>query len=90
MNFNLQPVRYKTHHAGRFHPWDLIQLGFLLGQWDKEDVATNIGAHHFHDLSLGHVLHAHDFDVVARFDAKPPGALAIVIERRRGQSRNAK
>ena len=58
VNFNLQPVGDEAHHAGRFHPGNLFELRFLLGQRDEENVASDVGAHHFHDLRLGHVLHA--------------------------------
>ena len=85
VNFHLQAVGHKPHHAGRFHPWNLLQLRLLLRQRNEKNVAADVGAHHFHDLRLGHVLHARDFDVVARFHAEAPRALAIVIQRRRSQ-----
>ena len=64
---------------------NLFELRFLLGERDEENVAADVGAHHFHDLRLGHVLHAGDFNVVARLDAETPRAFAVVInsDRRR-------
>ena len=85
VNLHLQAVRNKAHHAGRFHPWNLLQLNLLLRQRNEEDVAPNVGAHHFHNLSLAYVLHARDFNVVARFHAEAPRMFAIVIQRGRGQ-----
>ena len=80
VNFDLQAVGNKAHHAGRFHPRNLLQLRLLLRQRNKKNVAPNVGAHHFHDLRLGHVLHARDFNVVARFHAEAPRVLAVVIQ----------
>ena len=82
MNLDLQAVGHEPHHAGRLDPRDLFQLSFLLAQRYKKDVATNVGAHDFHDLRLGHVLHALDVDVVARLDAEAPRTFAVVIQRR--------
>ena len=80
VDFNLQAVGHEAHHAGRFDPGNLLELRFLLRQRNKENVAANIGAHHFHDLRFGHVLHARDFNVVARLHAKAPGVLAVLIQ----------
>ena len=80
VNFDLQPVGHEAHHAGRFDPGNLFELRFLLGQRHEENVASDVGAHHFHDLRLGHILHADDFNVVAGLDAKAPGALAVFVQ----------
>jgi len=50
----------------------LLELRFLLRQRDEENVAADVGAHDVHDLGLGHVLHAGDFQVVAGLDAEAP------------------
>ena len=89
VDLDLQAVGNKSHHAGRFHPRNLLQLRLLLRQRNEKDVAPDIGAHHFHDLRLGHVLHAGDFNVVARFHAEAPRVLAIVIQPGRAESGHA-
>ena len=83
VNFNLEAVGDEAHHAGRLDPGNLFELRLLLRERDEENVAANVGAHHFHDLRLGHVLHAGDFDVVARLDAEAPGVLAVFDRGRR-------
>ena len=80
VNLHLQAIGNEAHDARRFHPWNLFELRFLLGQRDKENIAANVGAHHLHDLRLGDILHAADFDVVARFDPEPPRMLAVVVQ----------
>ena len=89
VNLDFQAVGYKAHHAGRLNPRDLLQLRPLLGQRDEEDVAPDVGAHHLHDLRLGHAFHARDFDVIARLHPKAPRALAIVVKPAGAQSRRA-
>jgi len=54
-------------------------LCFLLGQGDEENIASDIGAHDFHDLRLGDILHAADFNVVAGFHTKAPEALTVFV-----------
>jgi len=45
------------------------QLAAALAQRNKENVAADISAHHFHDLRVRDVLGAADFDLVAGIDA---------------------
>ena len=85
VDFDSQAIGNEAHHAGRFHPGNLLELRFLLGERDEENVAADIGAHHFHDLRLGHVLHAGDVDVVARLDAETPGAFAVFVHSTGGE-----
>ena len=80
MDFDLEPVGDEAHDAGRFHPGNLFELCFLQRQRDEENIASDIGAHDFHDLRLGNILHAADFNVVAGFHAKAPGALTVLVQ----------
>jgi len=36
MNLDAQAIRHKAHHAGRFHPGNLLQLLLALGQRDEK------------------------------------------------------
>src|SRR5215470_1843766 len=63
-------VRQQAHHAGGFDPRNLFQLFSPLVQWNKEDVAADIGAGNLHHLHAGSVMHPGDLDAVAGFDAE--------------------
>lgn len=81
VDLHTEPVGNETHHARRFHPGDLLELNFALRQRNEEDVAADIAAHHFHDLRLGDMLGAGDFNLVAGIDAKTPGVFSVAVER---------
>ena len=81
MDFHAQAVGHEAHDAGRFDPWNLLQLQLALRERNKKDVAADVAAHDFHDLRVGDVLRAADFNLVASIDAKAPGVLAVAVER---------
>ena len=64
-------------------------MRLLLAQRNKEDIASDVGAHDLHDLGLGDVLHAGDFNVVAGLDAEPPGVLAVAVKSKSGDRQSA-
>src|SRR5581483_7522716 len=76
----------KAHYAGRFHPGNLLQLRFSLRQGYEENVAPDVSTEDFHDLRTADVVSAGNLDVVAGIDAESPGARAVAIERRAGDS----
>src|SRR5947208_13727706 len=86
MNLNSQTVGSKPHDTGRFHPRNLLQLLLALIQRHEENVSANVTAHHLHHLRAADILSAINFDVIARFHSKAPGALAVVVE---GSDRNS-
>ena len=86
MNLNSQTVGSKPHDTGRFHPRNLLQLLLALIQRHEEDVSANVTAHYFHHLRAADILSAINFDVIARFHSKAPGAFAVVVE---GSDRNS-
>src|ERR1035438_5263732 len=82
MNLDAQTVGDKAHHAGRFDPWNLLQLLFARGERDKEDIAADVSAEYFHYLRVRDVLGAGDFDLLAGIDAKTPGMFAVTVDRK--------
>src|SRR2546429_5743302 len=86
MNLNSQTVGSKPNDPGRFHPRNLLQLLLALIQRHEKDVSPDITAHYFHHLRAADILSAINFDVIARFHSKAPGAFAVVIE---GSDRNS-
>src|SRR6266702_8289910 len=70
----------QPHDTGRFHPRNLLQLLLALIQRHEKDVSPDVTAHYFHHLRAADVLSAINFDVIARFHSKAPGAFAVVIE----------
>src|SRR5438309_4725886 len=86
MNLNSQTVGSKPHDTGRFHPRNLLQLLLALIQRHEKDVSPDITAHYFHHLRAADVLSAINFDVIARFHSKAPGAFAVVVEGSDGNS----
>src|SRR5207237_4610533 len=86
MNLNSQTVGSKPHDTGRFHPRNLLQLLLALIQRHEKDVSANVTAHYFHHLRAADILSAINFDVIARFHSKAPGAFAVVIEGSDGNS----
>ena len=88
VDFHTQAIGHKTHHAGRFNPGNLFELKFALREWDKENVAADVAAHHFHHLRLGDMLCAGNFNLVAGVDAKTPGVFSVAIERDRNRAGN--
>src|SRR5437667_243028 len=86
MNLNSQTVGSKPHDTGRFHPRNLPQLLLALIQRHEKDVSPDVTAHYFHHLRAADVLSAINFDVIARFHSKAPGAFAVVVE---GSDRNS-
>ena len=56
VNLDAQAVRNKAHHAGRLDPRNLLELLFATGERNEEDIAADVAAHHFHDLSVRDVL----------------------------------
>ena len=88
VDFHAQTVRDEAHHAGGFHPGDLLKLRLSLGERDEEDVAADVAAHHFHDLRLGDVFRPGNLNLVAGIDAETPGMLAVAVECGVGCSEN--
>src|SRR2546429_9735122 len=91
MNLNSQTVGSKPHDTGRFHPRNLLQLLLALIQRHEKDVSPDVTAHYFHHLRAADVLSAINFDVIARFHSKAPGAFAVVVEgsgRHSGETNN--
>src|SRR6266550_2459025 len=86
MNLNSQTVGSKPHDTGRFHPRNLLQLLLAVIQRHEKDVSPDVTAHYFHHLRATDVLSAINFDVIARFHSKAPGAFAVVVE---GSHRNS-
>src|SRR4029077_10579109 len=86
VNFYFEPIGSESHDAGRFDPWNLLQLRFPLPKGHEENVAADVAAHDFHHLRARNVLQTADFNVVARLDAEAPGTLAIVVDRGDGHS----
>ncbi len=84
MNFDAYAIGHEAHHARRFHPRNLFQLLFALAQGNEKNVAADISAHDFHDLRVRHVLRSRHFNLIAGVDAKTPGMLSIIVERRPG------
>ena len=74
---NGNAVGQQAHHGGGFNPGYIFELLFSLVERNKKDIASNICAHHVHDLSACGVLHSRDLDVVARIDSKAPRGFAI-------------
>ena len=72
VDFHFQMIGYEAHHAGRLNPGNLFELCFLLREGNEENVAADVGAHDLHDLGLGDVLVAGDFNAVARVNAEAP------------------
>ena len=79
VNFYLEPIGSKPHDTGGFHPWNLLELCFPLREGHEVNVAPDVAAHHFHDLRPSHILDASNLDVIARFDAEAPRALAVAV-----------
>src|ERR1035441_8742334 len=90
MNLDAQAIRYESHHARRFHPRNLLQLLFALGQRNEKNVAANISAHHFQHLRVRHVLRAADLNLIAGIDSKTPRMLPVTVEAESGSSQNRK
>src|SRR4051812_41853322 len=85
MNLNLDPVRRKTHDAGRGHPRNLLQLLLALVKRYKEDVAADVAAHHLHDLGSRYIAQASHFNVVTRVQPESPRVFFVVIKHRRAE-----
>ena len=81
MNFNFEPVRNKPHDAGSFHPWNLLELGLALRQWNKKNVAPNVPAHDFHHLRASHVLKTGNLNVIAGFNPEAPRMFAVAVDK---------
>ncbi len=60
----------------------MLELKFALRERDEKDVAADVAAHHFHDLGLGHMLRAGNFNLIAGINAETPGVLAVSVKRR--------
>src|SRR4051812_1289036 len=84
-----EAVRHETHYAGRLDPGNLLKLRFALCQRNKENIAADIAAHDFHDLGLGDVLGACDFNLVAGVDSEAPRVFAVTIKRARHRHADA-
>src|SRR5213082_416950 len=52
----------------------------------SDDIEIDVTAHYFHHFRAADVLSAINFDVIARFHSKAPGAFAVVVE---GSDRNS-
>src|ERR1700690_3353888 len=49
-------------------------------QRNKEDIAADVAAHHFHDLRVRNVLCAGDFALIAGIDTETPVMFAVAVE----------
>src|SRR5207245_10331223 len=86
VNLDSKAIGSKPHNTGRLPPRNLLQLLLALIQRHEEDVSANVTAHYFHHLRAADVLSAINFDVIARFHSKAPGAFAVVVEGSAGNS----
>ena len=88
VDLDAEAVGDKAHHAGGFDPGNLFELLLTEREGDKENVAADVAAHHVHDLGVGNVRGALNFDLIAGIDAEAPGMLSVVVESEGGGAEN--
>src|SRR5262249_37679806 len=80
-DLNPDPVRRKSHDAGRFYPGNLLKQFLALVERNVKNVAANVAAHDFHHLGASHIREPIHLNVVTRLQTETPRVLSIVIER---------